>query len=131
MSEEVKRVLSFHSGAVPDDTLFVSGLAGQEEISGLYRYELELFSQKADLDYGKLLAQPATLSMKKLVKLKGQSGQGAQNLKVHGMLSRVEQGEQLKDDRVKYRAVLVPRLWKLSLTTQSRIFLEKTVKEIV
>ncbi|MGH2627824.1 MAG: type VI secretion system Vgr family protein, partial [Anaerolineales bacterium] len=126
---ENKRVLSFHSGAVPEDTLLVSRMEGAEEISHPYRFEVELRSRKADFDFAEALRQPAFLGIKKGVKLKGEGGQGTQTLKIHGMLSLFRQEAKAKD-WVTYRAVLVPRLWKLSLTVQSRVFLEKDIREI-
>ncbi|MCC6572578.1 MAG: type VI secretion system tip protein VgrG [Planctomycetes bacterium] len=125
-----KRVMSFSSGAVADDSLLLTKLAGSEELSRLYSYELELISDKVDLDFDKLLKEPAKVGIKQGVKLAGENRRGAQTLKIHGMLSKFEQIER-RLDLVRYKATLVPRLWKLGLTYESRVFQDKTVKEII
>lgn len=51
-------------------------------------------------------------------------------LRIHGVLSHFEQLGR-DDDGVRYKAVLVPRLWRLSLTVQSRIFQNLSAVDIV
>ncbi len=124
------RFLSFKSAALPPNALNLVSFTGQEAISRLYRFEVELASDKADLDLIRVLQQPAFLGIKQGVPMSGGTGRGIRNLRVHGILSSFEQGGKLQQ-WVAYRAVLVPRLWRLTLNVQSRIFLDKKVTEIV
>jgi type VI secretion system secreted protein VgrG len=123
-------VLTFHSDALEDGTLRILELSGFEEISRYSVYNLELLSKKADIDFSDMLQNPARIEIKKGVKLAGSDKRGIQTLRIHGVLRSFEQVEQ-RLDWVRYRAELVPPLWKLSLTTQSRIFLDMSVPDIV
>jgi len=122
-------VVHFHSGAVADDTLLPTDVSGEERISGLYRFDIDLVSKKADADYAALLSKPAWLGLKAPVKLRDGGG-ASRLLKIHGTLAHVRQEDKIQE-WTRYRAVLVPRLWKLTLSHQSRIFLEKSVKDVL
>jgi type VI secretion system secreted protein VgrG len=130
MAESLIRVLKFHGGAAPADAFVVLSADGHEEISRPFRFEIELVSQKTDIDLGAMLEQAAWLGIKQGVKLKGSSKRGVQTLKIHGVLSSIEQLERGLD-WVRYRVVLVPKLWRLSLGTQSQIHMDMSVPEIV
>lgn len=122
-------VLQFHSDAVPDDAFLVSLVEGAESISGLYRFELELASKKPDIDLASVLQRPAWLGMKAPVRMSG-SESGWRLIKVSGMIHTVRQMEQVHD-WTRYRAVLVPRLWRLTIDRMTRIFIDKTVSDII
>ncbi|HVR75164.1 MAG TPA: contractile injection system protein, VgrG/Pvc8 family [Planctomycetota bacterium] len=125
---DASRVLHFHSNALPADTLLVNAMEGVEEVSNLYRFEVDLVSKKADIDLDLILEAPASLAMKVPVKVKG--GSHAWRLqKWSGTLSLFRQEEQLFD-WVRYHAVLVPRIWTLSLNVLTRIFMDATVRDI-
>ncbi len=127
---EQKRVLSFHSDAVADDTLHITELTGIEEISRYYVFNVELVSTKADIAFADMLKKPARIEIKQGVKLAGGDRRGVQTLKVHGVLRSFEQVEQ-RLDWVRYKAELVAPLWKLSMNYQSRIFIDKSIPDIV
>ena len=110
----------FDSPQVPPQALQVARFAGTEEISRLFRFELDLVSDDAFLDFNSLINQPATLTMMR----------GDEAVPIQGVIVDFEQWGRTVD-YVAYRAVLVPRLWWLSLTYQSRIFQRKTVPDIV
>jgi len=123
------RVVKYHNTALKPNTLLVVSLEGREAISRPYRYEIDFVSQDAEIDPHAVLTTPGFLGMKQGVALSG-GGRGIQSLKIHGLLSTFEQsGKAL--DWITYRGVLVPRLWTLSLNVQSRIFLDRTVPQIV
>lgn len=125
-----KHVLTFHSDAVEDGSVHILELTGIEEISRYYVFTLDLVSKKADIDFKEMLKKPARIEIKHGVKLAGGDKRGQQTLKVHGLLRSFEQVEQ-RLDWVRYKAEVVPPLWKLSMNFQSRIFIEKTVPDIV
>lgn len=124
------RVLKFHSAALEPNTLLVLSVEGTESISAPYRFELELVSSNGEIDSAALLKHPAYLGLKQGVTLRGGTGRGVRNLKIHGVLSSFSQGEK-GGGWIVYRAVLVPKLWRTSLGAGSRIFLNKTAPQIV
>lgn len=125
-----KHLLTFHSDAVEDDTLHILELSGLEEISRYYVFTLDLVSKKNDIKFADMLKKPARIEIKHGVKLAGGDKRGQQTLKIHGLLRNFEQVEQ-RLDWVRYKAELVPPLWKLSMSFQSRCFIEKNVPDIV
>lgn len=129
MVDASKRAYQLHSGAVDDGTVQVAAFHGVERMSGLFRYELDLMSAQADLDGEAILAADTWLGIKQPTVL-ASGKRGVQMLTIHGVLANFEQHART-DNGVRYRAVLVPRLWRLSLTSQSRIFQDLTVLEIV
>ncbi|MFQ5757346.1 MAG: type VI secretion system Vgr family protein [Acidiferrobacterales bacterium] len=111
---------SFHSDAVDDGALRVIGFEGEEEISRLYEFRIELISEDPALDLAEILSQPAFLGIDRKGEL----------LKLHGILASFEQAEQ-GPYYTCYRAVLVPRLWLLTQRRQNQIFQDKSIDEII
>ena len=129
MVDASRRAYQMHSGAVGDGTLQVASFHGHERMSTPFRIELELMSDQPDLDGEAILAADAWLGIKQPTVL-ASGRRGVQLLQIHGVLANFEQHGR-GDQGVRYRALLVPRLWRLSLTSQSRIFQDQTVVEIV
>jgi type VI secretion system secreted protein VgrG len=122
--------MKFHSGAVDDDKLEVAGMKGDEGISRPYRFVLDLASKDKEIDLAKLVEEKAYLSIKQGIAESGNDARAATTVKIHGVVSDVEQlGKQ--NDWIYYRAVLAPRLWKLTLSHNTRIFQEMTVPDLV
>jgi len=121
-------MLAFKCGSEGEDTFKVRQVEGTEEISGLYRFELEMFSEKDSIDPASVLMKGATLQIGSPIRLGAGSGGAA--AKILGMISSFEQLEKV-DKWVRYRAVLSPRLWKLTLARNNRIFLKKKVDDLV
>ena len=123
------RVLRFVSSAVPDDALIPTVVNGFERISGSFRWELNLVSRasEGDLDLEGVLAQPASLEI-----LQGSGSRQSPTAwrPIHGVLSEFAQIIHGKD-WIRYRAVLVPTVWTLSLNRDTRIFQKLTVPDIV
>lgn len=111
---------TFSTPQLAADEFEVVSFVGREAISQPFRFELELISLNPSVPFSDLVDQPATLGM---------WGDGGA-LPVHGIVVDFEQGGPV-GDYFGYRAVLVPRLWRLSLTHQSRIFQELSVPDIV
>ncbi|MEB2328549.1 MAG: type VI secretion system tip protein TssI/VgrG, partial [Pseudomonas sp.] len=91
---------------------------GREAISQPYRFDLELVSERADLDLQALLHRPAFLAF-------DPAGNG-----VHGLVHRIAQGESGKR-LTRYRLTLVPQLAYLAHRTNQRIFQHLSVPQIV
>lgn len=130
MVDATKRVYQLHNGAVADGTLVVAGFRGVEHLSTPFSFELDLVSSKTDLDGEAILATDGWLGIKQPTMLAGSGRRGVQMLRIHGVLANFEQHGR-DDEGVRYKAVLVPRLWRLSLSTQSRIFQDLSSVDIV
>lgn len=130
MVSVTKRVYQLHSDAVGDGSLVVASFHGEERLSSLFHFDLDLISDKTDLDGEAILAADGWLGIQQPTTMAGSGKRGVQMLRIHGVLAKFEQHGR-DDDGVHYKAVLVPRLWRLSLTHQSRIFQELSVIEIV
>lgn len=107
-----------------EDVLLLDALSGREAISSLFRFELDL------------LAQPEKASSVRPDALLGENvtvGITLDNGRVrhiNGLVSRF--AITTSDSRAAhFRAEIVPWLWLLTLTADSRIFQDKTVPEIV
>jgi type VI secretion system secreted protein VgrG len=108
------------------DVLLLTGFSGTEEISRLFSFELEMISENHSIPFEKIIGQPVTVSM---VLANGKRY-------FNGIVSRFSQsrggGETGPDPRVSfYTATVVPWLWLLTRTADSRIFQKQTVPEIV
>ena len=107
----------FSSAAYGGDNPFdLVSLEGYEAISRPFRFELVLVSDNPDVDFDAMLRQPASLRI--------YAPDGAGHLPYHGILAEFEQLHRA-DGYVFYRAVLVPRLWRLSLFRVSDVFLDE------
>jgi len=91
---------------------------GREAISQPYRFDLELVSERPDLDLQALLHKPAFLAF-------DPAGKG-----IHGLVHRIAQGES-GQRLTRYRLTLVPQLAYLAHRTNQRIFQHLSVPQIV
>ena len=91
---------------------------GREAISQPYRFDLELVSERPDLDLQSLLHRPAFLAF-------APDGSG-----VHGLVHQAAQGESGKR-LTRYRLTLVPQLAYLAHRTNQRVFQHLTVPQII
>ena len=98
-------------------------LDGVEAISQLYRFDLMLVSESADVDFDMVLQNSATLTIF--------SHDGAQAHKYHGVIVEFEQLRKI-NKFVFYRAVLEPRLSLLDLNKITEVYLnEKNITQII
>ena len=92
-----------------DHNFQVLEFRGREAISQPYRFDLELVSERADLDLQALLHRPAFLTF-------DPAGMG-----IHGLVHHIAQGES-GQRLTRYRLTLVPQLAYLAHRTNQRIF---------
>ncbi|MFC1712433.1 type VI secretion system Vgr family protein [Candidatus Poribacteria bacterium] len=101
----------------------VLGFSGQEGISQLTNFEIELLCSEQDLDFSKILNRRAALRI--------WCWQDNDYGRVyHGIISSFEQAHQAEEYSI-FRAQMFPFLWRLTLNSQSRIFQDKSVPEII
>jgi type VI secretion system secreted protein VgrG len=103
------------------DVLLLRGFSGQESLSQLSAFELDLLSKDPEIKFediiGKRMTLRVTLSEDK-------------NRYFNGFISRfVQTGAQT--GMPNYRATMVPWLWFLTKTTDCRIFQNKTIPDII
>ena len=104
-----------------EDKLLLQSFHGEELISGLFHFSLEMISEDANLDFKKMVGKHASV----MIAL----GDDSERY-IDGVVTRFYQGG--TDGRfTTYYAELRPWLWLLTLTTNSQIFQEKSVPDIL
>jgi len=104
------------------DTLRVVNLQGTESISSLYRFDLELISENAELDFDQVIGKPGLITF--------YNNDREVDRYIHGVVNRFSQSRQGRRFTT-YHIELVPVIWNLSCRSDVRIFQGKTVKEIL
>jgi type VI secretion system secreted protein VgrG len=104
-----------------EDVLLLNGFNGLEGMSQAYAFQLDLLSTTPDIDPAELLRTPVRVSLR--------LDDGETRL-FHGICTRFSQGLR-RGDLTTYRAEIVPWLWFLRLSRESRIYQELTVPEIL
>ncbi|WP_321800914.1 type VI secretion system tip protein TssI/VgrG [Caballeronia sp. J97] len=91
-------------------------MEGFEALSQPFRFTLTLVCSDASIDFDAMLSNPATFTIR--------SPEGGLSTPYHGVLAEFEQMHHA-GGYVFYRAVLVPRLWNLSLSRISEVYLDE------
>ncbi|HZO17323.1 MAG TPA: type VI secretion system tip protein TssI/VgrG [Polyangiaceae bacterium] len=112
-------LLAFKASVIPDGAR-VAGFRGKEALSQLFWFRVGVITADAEIDMAAARGKRGTLEIR---------GATAP-MQLHGMIASVAlkhawQGHAL------YELVLVPKVWALTLTQFSRVFVDKTVPEIV
>ena len=102
------------------DAFHVVRFSGEEGLSQLYHFEVELFASDQDVDFDKALSNAATFTIKRH---KG-------DIPFHGILKSFEQLSH-SGPYTFYRAVLVPKAWWLTQTTHNQVFLEQNNEQFL
>src|SRR6266853_2670402 len=102
------------------DALLLRSVSGQEAVSQLFRFQLELLSEDDAIAFDGIVGKNVTLHVQTV------DSERAFN----GFISRFSQGS--RDERfTHYYAEMVPWLWFLTRTADCRIFQRKTVPDII
>ena len=119
------QTLKLESDALPEDALLVTRLSGQEQLSGMFRFELQLVSADPKIDLEKVLYEPARLGIQYRL------GPGMTAFRYYsGMFSELQLLEQ-GQNWTSYRAVLVPDLFKTTEFYRSRIFMDRSIEDLI
>jgi len=106
---------------LPEKTVHVLSFQGEEEISRLFKYRIDLISKDPELDPKDILNKKATFVMNR----------GDEDpININGIISRIEQRGRTPN-YVFYYAELVPKMWRLGLTYQSVIYQNKNIEKLV
>ncbi|QDF07001.1 type VI secretion system tip protein VgrG [Myxococcus xanthus] len=104
------------------EALSVSSISGTEALSHLYDFRVDFFAKDGNpIATSELLEQDALLTL---------SIRDSAPRYVHGWVREVE-SLGMKTGRRRYRAHVVPRLWRLTQHHRSRIFQQKSVPDIL
>jgi type VI secretion system secreted protein VgrG len=104
------------------DVFALTGLKGDEQISQLFRFELELASEIPTIDARSLLGQSMTVSI----------GAAGETRFLNGVVTRFTAGGPIPGTGLRrYHAELSPWLWFLTLRSDNRIFQGKSVPEVI
>ncbi|NLY28304.1 MAG: type VI secretion system tip protein VgrG [Alcaligenaceae bacterium] len=117
-------LFTFELGKGSDAPRFrVVKFEGTEAISQLFRFDITLVSDQADIDLDAAMQSQATLRI--------YTRDHSRSTPYHGMLSSIEQLGKV-DDYVFYHATLVPRLWVLGLNRVNDVYLdEKNIPDLI
>jgi type VI secretion system secreted protein VgrG len=110
------RRFDFRSAAHDAGKFAVVEMEGFEAISQPFRFTLTLVSDDPSIDFDAMLKHPATFLI--------YPPDGRDSVPYHGVLAEFDQLHRA-DGYVFYRAVLVPRLWRLSLYRISEVYLDE------
>src|SRR5438876_516879 len=103
------------------DVLLLQRFSGEEGLSRLFRFDLELLSEESSISFEKIVGRRVSLRV--------ELADGGERY-FNGFISRFAQSG--SDDRFTYyQAEMVPWLWFLTRTSNCRIFQDKTVPEII
>ncbi len=103
------------------DKLLLRSLYGEEAISKLFYFQLDLLSDDPSIPFKDIVGKAATVSIR---------NPDGKVRYIHGYISRFMQGS--RDNRFSYyRAELVPWLWFLTRTADCRIFQNKTIPDVI
>jgi type VI secretion system secreted protein VgrG len=115
------RLFSFDSPLGPDK-LLVNSFEGTEQLSEIYHFELELVSEDFGIDWDQIIDRNVTVGIRQRDKTVFRYFNGYINrfvpLRHEGRLAY-------------YSAEMVPWLWYLTQTTDSLIYQEKTIVEVI
>jgi type VI secretion system secreted protein VgrG len=110
-----------HFSGLPEDTVHVLAFEGEESISRLFIYRIELLSYEPELDPAAILNKKATFILNR----------GDEDpVKIQGIISRFEQRGRTPR-YISYYAELVPKMWRLELTFANEVFQKMNVEKIV
>ncbi len=104
-----------------DDKLVLSRFDGGESLSELFEFRIEAIAAEANIDFNAALGKSVT------VKLKTPDGKDRY---FNGLLAEARWAGQ-RDTLYAYELVIRPWLWLLSLTSDCRIFSQKSPRDII
>jgi len=115
------RTFEFASEPYKKGELTIARLSGTEAISQLFVLNLHLVTRDEDVDASKCLGKDALVTLRSV---------DLDNRYVHGFVNRIEAlGE--RGGLRRFRARVVPRLWRLGLAKRCRIFQDQPAPDIV
>lgn len=125
MSDTPDTRLLLISSPLGRDALVATRLSVTETLGLPYAIEVDVLSERADLQAKDLLTQAITVTLSRVV------GRSTIERHFHGLVAEFHRLGPGVGGQSAYRLVAVPGLWRLGLRRNCRIFQEKSVKDIV
>ena len=111
----------YQESGVKNDSLTLLKFSGQETISSLFNFELELKSSDINLDGDSILNQACSIEI--------YYGDQAKPIRIiHGLINEFEDINYLPDSTL-YRANVVPRIWQLGLFETNEVYLNESIQD--
>ncbi|WP_162301267.1 type VI secretion system Vgr family protein [Nitrincola tibetensis] len=110
-----------------EDAFLLTRIEGEEAMSSLFSFEIELYSERASVKAADIVGQNVTLKIMQTDE-EGLKTDAYTFINAHVRRFR-EEGQQLQNLR-SYRADVVPWLWFLTQTSDSKIFQNKDIRQI-
>ncbi|MEM6787362.1 MAG: type VI secretion system tip protein TssI/VgrG [Myxococcota bacterium] len=117
----MSQLYALSSDAVPDDA-FVAGFTATEALSELYRVSVGIITT-GEVDVLEARGQAATLTIR--------GGEDDVPFVFQGRIAEATLHHAWTDGRALYELVLRPRVWGLSLSHHSRVFVDMSVPDII
>ncbi|WP_297821377.1 type VI secretion system Vgr family protein [uncultured Paraglaciecola sp.] len=112
---------TYQKNGVKNDSLTLLKFSGQETISHLFNFEIELKSSNINLDEDSILNQPCSIEI--------YYGDQAKPIRIiHGLINEFEDINYLPDSTL-YRANVVPRIWQLGLFETNEVYLNESIQD--
>jgi type VI secretion system secreted protein VgrG len=105
------------------DKLLLKRVSGAESLGSLFAYEASLLSEDNEIGGKSILGKEVTITLKSPVK-------GGGTRYINGIVSAFGRTGNTAT-LARYTAIIVPKLWLASLTTDCRIFQKKNAKDIL
>ncbi len=119
--KQAGRLLGIDSVLGPD-LLLLTELTGEEALSTLFEFDVAMISRDLDIAPERLVGSRVTIWIRRT---------DGERTPINGYVRRFRAGRLLTREFREYRAEVVPWLWFLSRTTDSRIFQDKSVPKVV
>ncbi|QFY42876.1 type VI secretion system tip protein VgrG [Candidatus Methylospira mobilis] len=118
------RRFTFSCANLANTSFEVVRFEGEEALSSLYRFELLLaVADHGDLDESRIIGRPALFTLNDGVA-------GGMTTAYHGLVQDFSYAYQATTGWTIYRAVLVPKMWRLTAYHLSEVYLNKNPNEI-
>lgn len=115
------------SGPPADAKLTFQSFTGREELGRMFEFKLNLLSKNKEVKLDTVLGKNLTVA----VEFTDDQDQAKKKRYFNGDIVRFRQLTKKVDEDVCYEAIVRPRLWFLTRTTDCKIFQKKTVKDII
>ncbi|CDH02128.1 type VI secretion system Vgr family protein, partial [Xenorhabdus bovienii] len=120
----MERIIIAHS-SLGDESLLFKSLKGKEKLSTIYSIEVELFSEKKDLDIKELRNKPLSIEIKNSTNISEKSRF------LSGIIREATICDYYDHYYYLYKVIIQPELFILTLNKDFRIWQKKTVPEII
>lgn len=104
-----------------DDVLLLEGFTGQEGISQIFKFDLDIMTEGDPIDFNKIIGEQVTIRVELL---------DDKERFFNGFINRFAQTGS-ETGVIHYRAEMVPWLWFLTRTADCRIFQNKSIPDII